>query len=213
MLESVRLRDRIRLPREGCPCQAASSPVRTPPLCSCWRTDGRFEACPSAPPVRPSARPHWLEAVLGAVARWLVAFHEGVGEPARPLEGERFEALVLEPFERYLEAFAVGPRERRFLERVRRRAEGLRGVRLSVVPQHGDLCAANVFLGGGGSRPSALAAGAVFGLKALALLLVLSIVSALYARLRIDQLADLGWKVLAPLALVQTLFTLWIGAR
>jgi len=72
---------------------------------------------------------------------------------------------------------------------------------------------ANVFLGGGGSRASALASGAVFGLKSLALLLVLSIVSALYARLRIDQLADLGWRVLAPVALLQTLFTIWIGVQ
>jgi NADH-quinone oxidoreductase subunit H len=71
----------------------------------------------------------------------------------------------------------------------------------------------NVFLGGGGNRASTLAAAGVFGLKSLSLLLVLSIVSALYARLRIDQLADLGWRVLAPLALVQTLFTIWMGAR
>ena len=53
----------------------------------------------------------------------------------------------------------------------------------------------------------------MFGLKAILILLGLSVVSALYARLRIDQLADLGWKVLAPLALLQTLFTIWIGAR
>ncbi len=50
-----------------------------------------------------------------------------------------------------------------------------------------------------------------FGLKALGILLVLSAASALYARLRIDQLADLGWRVLAPLALLQILVVTWIG--
>jgi NADH-quinone oxidoreductase subunit H len=51
----------------------------------------------------------------------------------------------------------------------------------------------------------------IFSLKALAILFVLSMASALYARLRIDQLASLGWRVLAPLALLQILVTLWIG--
>ncbi len=50
----------------------------------------------------------------------------------------------------------------------------------------------------------------VFGLKALALLVLLSMAAVLYARLRIDQLADLGWKILAPLALLQFVATLWI---
>ncbi len=52
---------------------------------------------------------------------------------------------------------------------------------------------------------------AVFAAKALALLLGLSTASALYARLRIDQLASLGWRVLAPLALLQIMVTLWVG--
>lgn len=51
----------------------------------------------------------------------------------------------------------------------------------------------------------------IFTLKALAILLILSTASALYARLRIDQLMDLGWRVLAPLALLQILANLWIG--
>ena len=51
----------------------------------------------------------------------------------------------------------------------------------------------------------------VFGLKSVAILFSLSTVSALYARLRIDQLWDLGWRILAPLALIQILATLWIG--
>lgn len=51
----------------------------------------------------------------------------------------------------------------------------------------------------------------IFGLKAMAILLLLSMTSALYARLRIDQLADLGWRLLAPLALVQLMVTILIG--
>jgi NADH-quinone oxidoreductase subunit H len=51
----------------------------------------------------------------------------------------------------------------------------------------------------------------MFGLKSLGILLLLSITSVIYARLRIDQLANLGWRVLAPLALVQLLVTIWIG--
>jgi NADH-quinone oxidoreductase subunit H len=50
-----------------------------------------------------------------------------------------------------------------------------------------------------------------FAVKALLILLILSVSSVLYARLRIDQLANLGWRVLAPLGLLQTLFTVWIG--
>ena len=68
----------------------------------------------------------------------------------------------------------------------------------------------DVFLGGasiGLPAPAIL----VFGLKALLVLLVLSLVDVLYARLRIDQLVNLGWRVLAPLALVQVLAVVLIG--
>ena len=51
----------------------------------------------------------------------------------------------------------------------------------------------------------------VFGLKALSILLLLATASAIYARLRIDQLADLGWRILAPLALLQILANVGIG--
>jgi NADH:ubiquinone oxidoreductase subunit H len=69
----------------------------------------------------------------------------------------------------------------------------------------------NAFLGGGGNG-TVLQVAAVFGLKALLILFILSTSGVLYARLRIDQLANLGWRVLAPLALVQTAITVWIGA-
>jgi NADH-quinone oxidoreductase subunit H len=79
---------------------------------------------------------------------------------------------------------------------------------------------ANVFLGGGGAgvgvpvapfSAAAVRTAGTFGLKALAILLALSVTGVLYARLRIDQLANLGWRVLAPLGLLQTAITLWIG--
>jgi NADH-quinone oxidoreductase subunit H len=56
----------------------------------------------------------------------------------------------------------------------------------------------------------ALPAFPVFGLKALGILLLLSLASVLYARLRIDQLAHLGSRWLAPLALLQVVVVLWM---
>ena len=78
----------------------------------------------------------------------------------------------------------------------------------------------NTFLGGGGPgvgvrvaplTVAALRTAGTFGLKALLILLILSVTGVLYARLRIDQLANLGWRVLAPLGLLQTVVTIWIG--
>jgi len=66
----------------------------------------------------------------------------------------------------------------------------------------------NLFLGGSGAM---LLPALSFVAKALLLLLMLSVASVLYARLRIDQLVDVGWKVLAPLALLQLLVTVWMG--
>jgi NADH-quinone oxidoreductase subunit H len=68
----------------------------------------------------------------------------------------------------------------------------------------------NLFLGGIGSGSPVLTL-LVFGGKSLLVLLVLSLVDVLYARLRIDQLVNLGWRVLAPLALVQVLVVILIG--
>ena len=69
----------------------------------------------------------------------------------------------------------------------------------------------DLFLGGGGGMlfPPLVS----FGLKSIALLLVISLIGVTYARLRIDQLATIGWKVLAPLALLQLAVTIWIGVR
>jgi NADH:ubiquinone oxidoreductase subunit H len=39
---------------------------------------------------------------------------------------------------------------------------------------------------------------------------VLSLVQVLYARLRIDQLSRIGWRLLVPLGLAQLLFGIWI---
>lgn len=50
-----------------------------------------------------------------------------------------------------------------------------------------------------------------FGVKALAILALLSTLSVLYARLRIDQLSRMGWRVLAPLGLLQIFVTLLMG--
>jgi NADH-quinone oxidoreductase subunit H len=68
----------------------------------------------------------------------------------------------------------------------------------------------NAFLGGSGTG-SGVNAVLNFGLKALLVLSILSVAGVLYARLRIDQLANLGWRVLAPLAMVQILVAIWIG--
>jgi NADH-quinone oxidoreductase subunit H len=71
----------------------------------------------------------------------------------------------------------------------------------------------DAFLGGGGGGGTVQMVALTFGIKALAILIALSVASVLYARLRIDQLANLGWRVLAPLALLQTAVTVWIGVR
>ena len=72
----------------------------------------------------------------------------------------------------------------------------------------------NLFLGG--SRTTFVAvptliAHLIFYLKALGILGLLSTASVLFARLRIDQLANIGWQLLAPLSLLQIVITIWLG--
>ena len=75
-----------------------------------------------------------------------------------------------------------------------------------------------VFLGGSSAALSVsstwlagLLSWLIYGVKAFMILLIFSVAEVLYARLRIDQLANLGWRVLAPLALAQILVAVWIG--
>jgi NADH-quinone oxidoreductase subunit H len=68
----------------------------------------------------------------------------------------------------------------------------------------------NTFMGGA-ARDATLYVALTFGAKTLIILVALAVTGVLYARLRIDQLANLGWRVLAPLALLQTLVTVWVG--
>ncbi len=51
----------------------------------------------------------------------------------------------------------------------------------------------------------------VYAVKTVGLLSVLALVQVLYARLRIDQMAAIGWRMLVPLGLLQVLVTLWMG--
>jgi NADH-quinone oxidoreductase subunit H len=71
----------------------------------------------------------------------------------------------------------------------------------------------NLYLGGSRSTfivVPALVAHIIFYAKALVILGVLSTASVLFARLRIDQFADIGWKLLAPLSLLQIIMTTWL---
>lgn len=51
----------------------------------------------------------------------------------------------------------------------------------------------------------------IFILECLIIVLILSGTSAIFARLRIDQLAGLGWRILVPLALLQLGFIILMG--
>jgi NADH-quinone oxidoreductase subunit H len=51
----------------------------------------------------------------------------------------------------------------------------------------------------------------IFIIEFLILVIALSFTSAIFARLRIDQLAGLGWRILVPLGLLQLAFVILIG--
>lgn len=53
----------------------------------------------------------------------------------------------------------------------------------------------------------------VFWVKLLALVVLLSLVQVLYARLRIDQMAEIGWRALVPLGIVQMLAIIWMEGK
>jgi NADH-quinone oxidoreductase subunit H len=74
----------------------------------------------------------------------------------------------------------------------------------------GTFLLVNAFLGGG-VLPNRLPSSLLFALLSLLILSSLSLISAMYARLRIDQLARLGWRALIPLSLLQVAFLIWMG--
>ncbi len=69
---------------------------------------------------------------------------------------------------------------------------------------------ANLYLGWS-NITSPLPAIGIFVLECLAVVVVLSATSAVFARLRIDQLAGIGWKILVPLSLLQLGFVILMG--
>jgi NADH-quinone oxidoreductase subunit H len=52
---------------------------------------------------------------------------------------------------------------------------------------------------------------AIYLIKVLGFMVGLSLVQALYARLRIDQMAAIGWRTLVPLGLAQMVLAIWMG--
>lgn len=68
----------------------------------------------------------------------------------------------------------------------------------------------NLYLGWSNFTSPLVAVG-IFILECLLMVLVLSSASAIFARLRIDQLAGLGWKILVPLSLLQLGFVILMG--
>jgi len=51
----------------------------------------------------------------------------------------------------------------------------------------------------------------IYAIKMLVLTAGLALIQALYARLRIDQMAELGWRLLVPFGIVQLLAAVWMG--
>jgi len=62
---------------------------------------------------------------------------------------------------------------------------------------------------GGADRIWGLWGYGVFGVKMIALVALLSLIQVLYARVRIDQVAEIGWRVLVPLGMLQMLVAIW----
>jgi NADH-quinone oxidoreductase subunit H len=68
----------------------------------------------------------------------------------------------------------------------------------------------NLFFGASNISDPWLTSG-IFILECLVLVVLLSTASAIFARLRIDQLAGLGWRILVPVGLVQLGFIILMG--
>jgi NADH-quinone oxidoreductase subunit H len=62
---------------------------------------------------------------------------------------------------------------------------------------------------GGADRIWGLWGYGVFGVKMIAFVALLSLIQVLYARVRIDQVAEIGWRVLVPLGMLQMLVAIW----
>jgi NADH-quinone oxidoreductase subunit H len=56
-----------------------------------------------------------------------------------------------------------------------------------------------------------LLAALIFTVECLGIVVLLSMTSAIFARLRIDQLANLGWRILVPLSLLQLIAVIFMG--
>ncbi|NLD73044.1 MAG: NADH-quinone oxidoreductase subunit H [Chloroflexi bacterium] len=64
---------------------------------------------------------------------------------------------------------------------------------------------------GGVDGVTALGTYPAYLVKTLLCIAGFSLIQVLYARLRIDQMAEIGWRLLVPLGLVQMLATIWMG--
>jgi NADH-quinone oxidoreductase subunit H len=64
---------------------------------------------------------------------------------------------------------------------------------------------------GGADRMWARWGFGIYFIKILFFMVGLSLVQVLYARLRIDQMAEISWRALVPLGLLQMLVAIWIG--
>jgi len=51
----------------------------------------------------------------------------------------------------------------------------------------------------------------IYAIKVAAVMLGLTLVQTLYARMRIDQMVEIGWRLLVPLGLLQMLAAVWMG--
>ncbi len=67
----------------------------------------------------------------------------------------------------------------------------------------------NLFFGQLSANP--YLAGIIFIIESLLMIVLLSTASAIFARMRIDQLAGMGWRILVPIGLLQLFFVILMG--